>query len=149
MKEIGHQSCKSQRGFTLLEVLVTMVVLSLGLLGYAGLQMATLKNSTSAYQRSQATILAYDIIDRLRANKTQAIGGGYNIAIGAAGAGAGVAGQDLVDWKALVGNALPGGDAAINVDGTGNVLIQIQWTDKRDRNAGQNQTLTFNTQTVI
>lgn len=149
MKKIGYQSCKSQRGFTLLEVLVTMVVLSLGLLGYAGLQMASLKNSASAYQRSQATILAYDIIDRLRANRAQAIGGGYNIAIGAAGAGAGVAGLDLVDWKVLVGNALPGGDAAINVDGTGNVLIQIQWMDKRDRSANQNANSTFRTQTVI
>lgn len=142
---------KNQHGFTLLEVLVTMVVLSLGLLGYAGLQMASLKNSASAYQRSQATILAYDITDRMRANRAQAVAGNYNIALGAPGGGAGVAGQDLVDWKALAGNALPGGDGAINVDGTGNVLITIQWTDKRDR-AGQNANTTFstlNTQTVI
>lgn len=149
MKRIFPLPRKVQSGFTLLEVLVTMVVLSLGLLGYAGLQMASLKNSASAYQRSQATILAYDIIDRLRANKTQAVAGGYNIAIGAVGGGAGVAGQDLVDWKTLVGNALPGGDAAITVDATGNVLIQIQWTDKRDRSVGANTNLTFNTQTVI
>lgn len=138
---------KIQNGFTLLEVLVTMVVLSLGLLGYAGLQMASIKNSASAYQRTQATILAYDIIDRMRANRAQAVGGAYNIAIGSPPASAGIAGDDLVDWKALVGNALPGGDAAINVDATGNALISIEWADKRDRSASEN--FTFNTQTVL
>lgn len=149
MKLLKSKSFKYQAGFTLLEVLVTIVVLSLGLLGYGGLQMASLKNSVSAYQRSQATILAYDMIDRMRANRTQAIGGIYNITIGSPAAGSGVAGQDILDWKTLVGNALPGGDAAINVDGTGNVLIQIQWVDKRDRSNTGNANTTFNTQTVI
>lgn len=149
MKLLKSKSLKYQAGFTLLEVLVTIVVLSLGLLGYGGLQMASLKNSASAYQRSQATILAYDMIDRMRANRTQAIGGNYNITIGSPGAGSGVAGQDILDWKTLVGNALPGGDAAINVDGTGNALIQIQWVDKRDRSNTGNTNTTFNTQTVI
>lgn len=147
MTRIFTSSGKGQNGFTLLEVLVTMVVMSLGLLGYAGLQMASLKNSASAYQRSQATILAYDMIDRMRANRSQAVGGTYNIAMGASPGGAGIAGADLVDWKTLVGNALPGGDASINVDGTGNALITIQWADKRDRSASANST--FNTQTVL
>lgn len=124
-----------------------MVVMALGLLGYAGLQMASLKNSASAYQRSQATILTYDIIDRMRANRIQAVAGTYNIAIGAPAGGSGLAGQDLVGWKALVGNALPGGDASINVDPSGNVLILIEWADKRDRSANANST--FRTQTVI
>lgn len=147
MTRIFIHSGKAQNGFTLLEVLVTMVVMSLGLLGYAGLQVASLKNSASAYQRSQVTILAYDMIDRMRANRVQAVAGVYNIAIGASPGGAGIAGADLVDWKALVGNALPGGDAAINVDGSGNALITIQWADKRDRSASANST--FNTQTVL
>lgn len=147
MTQIFTPRRKLQQGFTLLEVLVTMVVMALGLLGYAGLQMASLKNSASAYQRSQATILAYDMIDRMRANRGQAVAGFYNITIGGTSAGAGIAGADLVDWKALVGNALPGGDASITVDGTGNVLITIQWADKRDRSASANST--FNTQTVL
>lgn len=140
-------SRKAQRGFTLLEVLVTMVVMALGLLGYAGLQMASLKNSASAYQRSQATILAYDMIDRMRVNRTQAVAGTYNITFGAIPAAAGIAGDDLVDWKQLVENALPGGEAAITVDGTGNTLITLRWADKRDRSASANST--FNTQTVL
>lgn len=147
MTQIITTRRKLQQGFTLLEVLVTMVVMALGLLGYAGLQVASLKNSASAYQRSQATILAYDMIDRMRANRAQAVAAAYNTAIGAAPAGAGIAGDDLVDWKALLANALPGGDANITVNAAGNALITIQWADKRDRSASANST--FRTQTVL
>lgn len=147
MTKMFPHTRKAQSGFTLLEVLVTMVVMALGLLGYAGLQMASLKNSASAYQRSQATILAYDMIDRMRVNRTQAVAGTYNITFGAVPTAAGVAGDDLVNWKQLVENALPGGEAAITVDGTGNTLLTIRWADKRDRSASANST--FNTQTVL
>lgn len=147
MTQIFIPPRKPQSGFTLLEVLITMVVMALGLLGYAGLQMASLKNSASAYQRSQATILAYDMIDRMRANRVQAVAAAYNTTIGTAPAGPGIAGADLVDWKALVANALPGGDATIIVDVSGNAFIRIEWADKRDRSASANST--FNTQTVL
>lgn len=59
---------KPQKGFGLLEVLITVVILSIGLLGLAGLQATGLSFNQSAYQRSQATIMAYDIIDRMRVN---------------------------------------------------------------------------------
>jgi type IV pilus assembly protein PilV len=55
-------------GFTLIEVLIAMLVLAVGLLGLAGLQATGLKNNQSAYNRSQATQLAYDLADRMRAN---------------------------------------------------------------------------------
>ncbi len=75
---------KNQHGFTLVEVLIAAFVLGIGLLGLAALQAQSLQFNFSAYQRSQATILAYDILDRIRANPsiasinsyTQAIGGG-------------------------------------------------------------------------
>ncbi len=57
------------RGFTLVEVMVAVVILAIGLLGMATLMMNSLQSSESAYSRSQATMLAYDIIDRMRANK--------------------------------------------------------------------------------
>lgn len=56
-------------GFTLVEVLVTVVILAIGLLGLAGLQVNGLLHNTTAYERSQAIFLAYDIIDRMRANR--------------------------------------------------------------------------------
>ncbi len=55
-------------GFTLIEVLIAMVVLAVGLLGLAGLQATSLRNNQSAYNRSQATQLSYDLADRMRAN---------------------------------------------------------------------------------
>lgn len=59
---------KKNSGFTLIEVLISMLVLAVGLLGLAGLQATGIKNNLSAYHRSQASILAYDLADRMRAN---------------------------------------------------------------------------------
>ena len=55
-------------GFTLIEVLIAMLVLAVGLLGLAALQASSLRNAQSAYNRSLATELAYDLADRMRAN---------------------------------------------------------------------------------
>lgn len=57
-----------QSGVSLLEVLISIVVLTVGLLGTAHMQTTGLVNNQRAYQRSQATLLAYDIADRMRAN---------------------------------------------------------------------------------
>ena len=59
---------KTHSGFTLIEVLISMLILAVGLLGLAGLQATGLRNNLSAYNRSQATQLAYDMADRMRAN---------------------------------------------------------------------------------
>lgn len=68
-----------QTGFSLIEVLVALLVLSIGLLGLAMLQVTGMKFNSDAYFRTQATILAYDIIDRMRANDDGAKDGSYNI----------------------------------------------------------------------
>lgn len=60
---------RSDGGFTLIEVLVALLVLSIGLLGLAMLQVTGMKFNSDAYLRTQSTYLAYDIIDRLRANQ--------------------------------------------------------------------------------
>jgi len=57
------------QGFTLVEVMVAVVILAIGLLGMATLMMSSLQSSESAYSRSQASLMAYDILDRMRANK--------------------------------------------------------------------------------
>lgn len=56
------------RGFTLIEVLITLIVLSIGLLGAAGLEITSLRNTHSSYLRSQAVGLIDDMADRMRAN---------------------------------------------------------------------------------
>ncbi|WP_062195644.1 type IV pilus modification protein PilV [Caldimonas taiwanensis] len=66
-----------QRGVGLIEVLIAVLVLSIGLLGIAGLQARALKNSQSAYERSQAVALTYLMLDAMRANVDQARAGAY------------------------------------------------------------------------
>jgi type IV pilus assembly protein PilV len=65
------------RGFTLVEVLVSLVILAIGLLGIAKLMLFSSHANDSAYLRSQATALAYEILDNMRANRTGAIQGNY------------------------------------------------------------------------
>ena len=61
---------KGSQGFSLLEVLIAMFVLSIGLLGLAALQTTSYKLNHQSYQRTQATTLLYDMVDRIRANAT-------------------------------------------------------------------------------
>ena len=74
---------RNHRGFTLLEVLIALLVLSIGLLGLAALQTLGLKFNHESYQRTQAVYQAYDMIDRIRANPTAKSSGSYNnVALG-------------------------------------------------------------------
>ncbi len=143
-----------QQGFSLMEVLVTVLILAIGLLGLASLQLNALRNNTSAQERSQATVLAYEIVDRMRSNRIVASAGAYSIGLGvAAGAAtdctvgacstAQLAGFDIAQWKDDVARLLPAGDAAIGTDASGLTTITIQWLD--DRTAGSTVTFTMNT----
>lgn len=72
------------RGFTLIEVLVALLILSIGLLGLAALQITSLQFNTDSYSRTQATLLAYDILDRMRANSAAVSTGKYDASSSAA-----------------------------------------------------------------
>ena len=146
----------SLRGFTIIEVLIAVLVLSLGLLGMAGLQATSLRANTSAAQRGQATLLAYDIIDRMRANRDQALAGSYVNTAGTTPTTGGtdcqsaatcdaaeMAAYDLNQWKCLLGNwssnavcanmgitrgLLPDGDGDIDMNGD-QVTVTITWSE--------------------
>jgi type IV pilus assembly protein PilV len=60
---------RRQAGFTLLEILVTLVIVTLGLLGVAALQGRAVAAETEAYQRVQATAILQDLVDRITANR--------------------------------------------------------------------------------
>jgi type IV pilus assembly protein PilV len=119
----------SQRGTTLIETLVALLVLSIGLLGVAGLQLTSLRNNRSAHLRSQAQVMAYDITDRMRANRNVALAGNYNIAMGASASAGTLVGDDLVRWKQAIAESLPSGDGSVTISAANVVLITIQWTD--------------------
>lgn len=128
-----------QHGFTLLEVLVALLIVSIGLLGLAALMSTSLKNNQGASQRSQATWLAYDILDRMRANETLALSGAYNITQGAtapacpanANTSAQVVQCDKSQWEAELAAALPSGDGSVSVNNQGVATITVYWNDSR------------------
>lgn len=126
---------KRQHGFSLVEVLVTMLVVSIGLLGIAGLIVTSMKNNRSAQSRSQASVLANDIIDRMRANRSVAetAPSPYALELGAAAdSTAGVPGADLAEWLAAVDAGVPSGQGAVAFDAaTSNVTVTVQWNDTR------------------
>ena len=137
----------SMRGFTLLEVMVAILVLSIGLLGLAGLMASSLKNSHSAYLRTQATWFAYDALDRMRANRTVALASGYNLGLNTAPGGSGLAATDLAEWDTALTNALPEGDGSITVTpATRAVTVIVQWNDTRGTSGGATEQFRVDTQ---
>jgi type IV pilus assembly protein PilV len=128
---------RKQRGFTLIEVLVTVVLISGGLLGVAALQLTTLRGNQEAYVRSQASVLASDILDRIRANPFAFRLGGYDVTLNGTGVDTTRAGQDLKAWQDTIDQLLPGG---VDISGgsirripavTGRVVeITIQWRER-------------------
>ncbi len=143
---------RKQTGFTLIEVMVSVVVLAIGLLGLAGLQATSMRFNGSAYLRSQATNLAYDIADRMRANVIAARNGFYDgvgiqnpppacAVVVLAGS---LAQQDIQAWRNALACTLPSGTGSINRNGT-IFTITIQWDDSRGQDAPQ----TFQTMTSL
>lgn len=120
-----------QTGVSLIEVLVSLVILSVGLLGAAALQMNALKFTGSSTLSSQASFIAYDMMDRIRANPD----GNYVLASLAAAPTAGdLRTQDLADFAANI-RAMGGTDASkITVVGRV-VTITIVWNDSRAASA--------------
>ena len=153
MQNMNHLD--QQSGFSLVEVLVTVIVIAIGSLGIAGMQIAGLKYSSGSYARTQAIILADDMTSRLKGNRSHALNNGgasaYELAnftdIAAFGAGgtdclevancseAEVANYDLTAWLTEIERALPFGQGRIQVRDTLNAeniterqfVIGLQW----------------------
>jgi type IV pilus assembly protein PilV len=148
---------RRSQGFTLIEALVALVVLSIGLLGVAALQLTSLRSNHGSAMRSQATFLAYDIIDRMRANRGPALGGSYDIAMGANGTTGTLAGDDLIAWKQNIARTLPpinNAGTPVPADGSvtraGNIFtVTIRWADWDDSGATSRTPLQFTMDTQL
>lgn len=125
-----------QRGATLIEVLIAIVVLSIGLLGLAGLQVTSVQSNHSAYYRSQATLLAYDLADRMRANRTAALTSAYEFTFPTSSSSNAVTGsqaaKDKAEWLNNLALTLPDGTGQVAKSGT-LVIISVRWNDNRGR----------------
>lgn len=137
-----NKAQRRQQGFSLIEVLVTVLILAIGLLGLAGLQSTALRTNHSALIRSQATMLAYDIVERMRSNRTAALNGAYNLALGGTPTGSSIAAQDLTAWRSNLTAVLPSGTGAVAMAAGGRFTITVQWEDLRGEEAGRGGTAT-------
>lgn len=144
------------RGFSLIEVMIAVLVLSVGLLGMAALQGLTLQNTRSANYRSQATNLSYELLDMIRGNRSGANVAAYMdeldswtpVCTGpAAAAPTDCTGTtvntvvcDVAGWQDRVCRDLPNGRGRIvgsfgaapgTVSGvvTGDIVVQMCWAD--------------------
>jgi len=144
-----------QLGFSMIEVMVAVVILSTALLALTLLQVISLRGSGSAYSRSEAVVLSYDIADRMRANRPAAIAGSYDVTMAQAGTAGTRAGDDIVLWKnTLAASAtnragLPAGNGSITV-ASGVATITIEWLDNSMKAAeDQTTSTTTNAQFVL
>jgi len=143
---------QSSAGFSLLEVLIALVILSVGLLGIAALISTALKSNGSAYMRTQATALAYNIIDRMRANVPATNLASYATTMPAAPSAAtnspatcsgtpctsaALATYDIAQWEYDLAQQLPQGRGSITnppvsvTTGLVTVMVTVLWNDSR------------------
>jgi len=150
---MAMKNLRYQKGTSLIEILVTILIVSFGLLGVAGVVSNGLKGAHGSQARSQASMLVADMIDRMRANRADAesnpggAGSPYNLGIDTATpTGTTVALQDLIAWRTVLNATLPAGTGAVSVDsGSKKVTVTVRWDESRVSGGSSTQTLVVET----
>lgn len=119
---------KGQSGFSIIEVLVALIILAIGLLGVAGVQALSLKQTANSNIRSQITMYAYDLSERMRAEP-----GHFNDYEKAAAATCEKCADDLASWHNAVVNDISTATTAVDVTSNANLTtaeITINWSER-------------------
>lgn len=116
-------------GFSMIEVLVSLAILSLGLLGLAALHATALRTNDGANLRSQATNAAYDVIDMIRTNRANANFYNTNFT-SAVPSGSAMHSADVRRWKQNLQRVLPNGQGQV-VIAAQTVTVNVRWNDVR------------------
>ena len=141
-------------GFSLIEVMVAILVLGFGLLGFALLQTMSVRFTQSANYRTQATNLTYELFDQMRANRILASAylGNYSAVdagadcVAATGVGL-TAAQYRATWQCRLGKALGANASATVVQAGNDITVNISWADDRwDATVTDPRTFTATTQ---
>ena len=145
-----------QGGFTLIEILVSLIILSVGVMGIAAMQMSTYKQLRTSQNMSTAAMLAGDIADRMRANPAAALNNSYNHTktpanvrdcAALACTSAQLATYDIAQWQQRVtGNnggdtrepgSLPSGQGTVaRIGTTSDFNITVRWDDNLSGSEG-------------
>ncbi len=136
---------KKQSGTTFVEILVSLVVVAIGIIGSINLQMSSIKTGINSQQRYQATLMAYDMAERMRANPGGVEAGHYDdisyetdyeVDSGVALAASDFYKLDVSEWKDNLSNVLPGGEGQVQADGAvgQRFTIEIRWTQRATKN---------------
>ncbi len=128
MPENAFRPKSVEAGFSLIENLVTLFILTVGLLGLAGLQATSLRINHQAFAQHKAVSLALNIADRMRANPEGVDGGFYSLIVGSSAVlpcytSSGCSPQlmaqnDIWEWNQLLQSHLPGGYGIVCADDT-------------------------------
>lgn len=132
----------SSKGVSLVEVMVSIFILSIGLLGIAAMQATGLSNNQSSLERTQAIIHSYSILDAMRNNVIVARAGGYNIGMTCAPPGGGtLANNDLTNWITALQASNQGACGRIEALGNGMFRVTVQWNDSRATGGSATQSI--------
>lgn len=133
-----------QCGLTLVELLITMVVVSVGLLGMATLHLVSLRNNVHAHLRSQASVLAADIADRMRTHAAVARDSGYTVSVDGSLPADPQAAMDIAAWRSSLSQLLPAGEGSISPTTTIGldkvVTINVRWLERLTISSGAGDT---------
>lgn len=133
------QRASTQRGVGLIEVMVAVLVVSVGFLGIAALQAMSLQVNNSASARSMATIASYSILDALRADIASARSGSYNTTVKANAcpdAAGSLAKAQLNAWCQQLGASLgivASTTGKVDCNNSGECAITITYDDSRSK----------------
>lgn len=140
------------QGFSMIEVLVTMLIIALALLGAAGLQASAMKAGVGAKFRNQAVFLVDDLVERMEANRAQAASGVYvtgltttTNCVTSACTPDTLAAYDVRTWASAVAAVLPSGTATVAASGVNpsTYTITVNWVDRATKNTAGNTTENF------
>lgn len=154
-----NHGARAQAGVGLIEVLVSLLVLSIGMLGLAGLQMYSLRNNQGAMERSLAVVETHSIVDAMRADRAAALAEEFDFNTEDAGQlkGETFANISLRAWRAnLLSTLGPSASGLVDCKSTGTnsgvCTITVRWSDARsvggttERSAAQQQEVTTEVQ---